>query len=66
MNNLDNDTRYMSDDLDVQLYGDAAVVTGRMTATHQRQGYEYSWRWIHMFARRNGQWQILSTTQVSL
>jgi hypothetical protein len=66
MQSLGNSTIYTSDDLDVQPYGDAAVVTGRMTATHLRAGDEYSWRWIHMFIKRNGQWQILSTTQVSL
>jgi hypothetical protein len=64
MKSMDNDTRYTSDDLDVQLYGvDAAAVTGQMTAIHPRQGYEYSWHWVHMFVKRDGQWRILSTTQ---
>jgi hypothetical protein len=64
MKGMNNDTRYTSDDLDVQLYGmNAAIVTGRMTAMHPGQGYEYSWRWIHVFIKLNGEWRILNTTQ---
>jgi ketosteroid isomerase-like protein len=61
---LDPQTKYTIDDLHVQLRGDAAVVTGRMTATFPSGG-SYSWPWIDVCVRRNGRWQILSTTQVN-
>jgi len=61
---LDPQTKYTIDDLHVQLHGDAAVVTGRMTATFPSGG-SYSWPWIDVCVRRNGRWQILSTTQVN-
>lgn len=57
---------YTSDDLHVQFYGNAAIVTGRMTATRvgEKNSYSPRWRWIHLFVKRDGRWQILSTTQV--
>ena len=64
MKTWDPDIKYTNDDLNVQFYGDAAVVTGRMTATFSRGG-GYSWPWIDVCVRRNGRWQILSTTQVN-
>jgi hypothetical protein len=63
----DKDIEYTSDDLRVQLYGDAvAVVTGRMTATRAGRESEYGqqWRWIDLFVRRDGRWQIISTAQI--
>ena len=60
------DATYTSDDVRVQFYGSAAIVTGRMTATCTRDKNSYSpqWRWINLFVKRDGRWQIISTTQV--
>ena len=61
------DIEYKSDDLSVQFYGDnAAVVTGRMTATsHEREGEDGTgWRWVDLFVKRNGRWQIVNTVEV--
>ena len=60
---LDPNTNYSQDDLKVQVYGDGAIVTGRMTASFSRGG-QYSWPWIDVCVKRNGRWQILSTTQL--
>lgn len=57
------DVKYTSDDLHVQFYGGAAIVTGRMTETPLgREGaYGISWRWVDVFVKRDGRWQIIST-----
>lgn len=57
-------TKYMSDDIWVQFYGEAAIVTGRMTATDDDSRHQRSWAWLHIFLRRGGHWQIVSTTQL--
>jgi Domain of unknown function (DUF4440) len=59
-------TRYVSDDVRVQLYGHAAVVTGRMTAIPLAEGGRYgsSWRWVDLFVKRDGRWQVISTALV--
>lgn len=64
MNTLDPNVTYTIDDLHVQLYGNSAIVRGRMTAT-TNAGTQYSWPWIDVCVRRSGRWQILSTTQVN-
>ena len=60
------DTTYTTDDVQVQFYGNAAIVTGRMTATPagKENTYSQQWRWIDLFVKRDGRWQIISTTQV--
>jgi len=60
-------TSYVHEDLRVEFFGEAAVVTGWMKATASRGGTPYHWRWksIYLFARRQGRWQILSVTQVN-
>src|SRR2546421_11897415 len=57
------DEVYKIDDLNVEMKGDGAVVTGRMTLTTS-SGYSDSWRWIDVWIRRGHSWQILSTTQI--
>jgi ketosteroid isomerase-like protein len=54
---------YTRDDLNVEVHGNAAIVTGRMTATYNG-GYSVSWRWIDVCLKRGGRWQIQSTTEV--
>ena len=60
---LDPATNYTSEDVHVQLYNDAAIVTGRMRATYST-GNSHSWPWIDVCVKRGGRWQILSTTQL--
>lgn len=64
MNTWDPNIRYSSDDLQVQVYGNAAVLTGRMTAMAPGARNESSWRWLDLYVKRNGERRILSTTQV--
>jgi uncharacterized protein (TIGR02246 family) len=60
------DATYTSDEVRVQFYGNTAIVTGRMTATYagSKSAYSPQWRWIDLFVKRDGRWQIISTTQV--
>lgn len=57
---------FTSDDLKVQLYSNTAVVSGRtkVTGGGERGDEVGECRWIDLFIRRNGRWQILSTTLV--
>ena len=55
--------KYVSDDLHVQTFGNAAVLSGRMTGISPT-GDRASWRWLDLFVKRNGRWQISSTTQI--
>ena|ERR1700730_1541877 len=57
------DIVYKYDDLNMQIYGGAAIVTGRMTATYS-DGYSYSWRWIDVCVKRGGRWEIQSSTHL--
>jgi len=63
LNSFPTDTVYKHDDLNIKIYGEAAIVTGRITAT-QSSGYSDSWRWIDICRRRGGRWQIQSTTLI--
>ena len=62
MNRSPGDEVYKTDDLNIKVLGDTAVVTGRMTVTHSG-GQGDSWRWIDVCVKRGNRWQILSTTQ---
>jgi hypothetical protein len=46
----------------VQIVGDGAVVTGRMTAS--QNGSCMSWRWIDVWIKRGDTWLIQSTTSL--
>jgi len=54
---------YGIEDLNVEMKGDAAVVTGRMTE-RDKSGSVDSWRWLDVCVRRGGRWQVLSSTTV--
>ena len=54
---------FTSDDVQVEFYGNAAMVTGR-TTTRDAEGYEYEARWIDLYQKRDGRWRLLSTTAV--
>ena len=60
---LDPNVSYESDDLHVEVYGNVAILTGRMTEKGPT-GSRYSWRWLDLFLKRHGSWQIMSTAQV--
>lgn len=57
---------YSNDDLNIQLHGDVAIVTGQITARHSSNegGYSSHWRWVDLLKNNNGRWQIMSTTQI--
>ena len=63
MKTWDPNTRFVSDDLQVQVYDNAAIVTGRMIEISPN-GSRNSWRWLDLFVMRNGHWQIQSSVQI--
>ena len=63
MKSWDQKTKFVSDDLHVQVYGNAAILSGRITEISPT-GSRNSWRWVDLFVKRDERWQILSTTQV--
>jgi ketosteroid isomerase-like protein len=50
------------DDLQVRVYGDTAVLTGRSTQKGQTQGQDTSgqYRFTRVYVRRNGGWQSVA------
>jgi preprotein translocase subunit SecG len=63
MKSWDPKTKFVSDDLHVQVYGNAAILSGRIIEISPT-GSRDSWRWVDLFVKRDERWQILSTTQV--
>jgi ketosteroid isomerase-like protein len=51
-----------TEDLDVRLYGDAAVIThgGRAEGTFKGTPTGGEFRWTHVLVRRDGRWQAVS------
>lgn len=66
MKNWKRETQFTSDDLHVEVYGNTALVTGRMTATKIGEGNKgrMQLRWLDIFVKRNGRWQLLNTVQL--
>lgn len=54
--------RYTTSDLNIRVYGDAAVVTGRLQRTRTLNGQELSddWRFTKVYTRRSQTWQVVS------
>jgi ketosteroid isomerase-like protein len=48
------------DEVQVRVYGDAAVITGRSRSTRNGQELPGQVRYIHVYARRNGAWQMVA------
>ena len=48
--------KYETTDVKVQLYGDAAVVTGRLHRL--RNGVADEWQFTKTYVRRDGRWQV--------
>ena len=67
MKTWDGKTEFRHEDLDIQIYGDTAIVTGWMIARPLgEQGSDFArWRSIYVFVNRDRGWQIISTTQVN-
>jgi len=63
LNSIDPSIRYDVEELEIQFQQNGAVVTGQMRATYPN-GLSDSWHWIDVCVKRDGRWQILSTTQL--
>jgi len=63
LNSLNPSIRYDVEELEIQFQQNSAVVTGQMRATYPN-GFSDSWHWIDVCVKRDGRWQILSTTQL--
>jgi ketosteroid isomerase-like protein len=53
---------YTVEDFDVRLFGDVALLSGRtrMTGVFDGKPFTSHYRYIDIYARRNGRWQIVS------
>lgn len=53
---------YTVDDLDVRLYGDAALLSGttRMTGSYDGAPFKAHYRYIDVYIKRDGQWRVAS------
>jgi ketosteroid isomerase-like protein len=54
--------RYATSEVRVRVYGDAAVVTGRLQRTRTLNGNEVSddWRFTKTYVRQTGKWRVVS------
>jgi len=62
MNSSTADLVFKTEDLKIEMRGDSAVVSGRMSATDSH-GDVQSWDWIDVCVKNQHGWQIISTTQ---
>ncbi|MBI5068396.1 MAG: nuclear transport factor 2 family protein [Deltaproteobacteria bacterium] len=53
---------YQVEELEVRLYGDVALLSGRtrMTGSYQGKPFESHYRYIDVYVRRGGAWKIVS------
>jgi ketosteroid isomerase-like protein len=53
---------YTVEEFEVRLYGDVALLSGRtrMTGKHDGKPFESNYRYIDIYARRDGEWRIVS------
>jgi ketosteroid isomerase-like protein len=53
---------YTVEELEVRLYGDTALLSGRthMTGKYDGKVFESNYRYIDIYVRRNGAWKIVS------
>ena len=54
--------RYATSDTRIRVYGDAAVVTGRLQRTRTLNGQQFSddWRFTKVYVRQGGSWRVVS------
>jgi len=62
MNNSPTDIVYKLDVEKIDFHGTTATVISTVTAT--QQGYSDSWRTVDVCVKRDGRWQIRSTTNI--
>ncbi len=57
-----------SDEHDVRIYGDTALVIGRWTARGENNGvrFDYAARFLSVYVQRNGQWQMVAEQSTEL
>ncbi|MES2317002.1 MAG: nuclear transport factor 2 family protein [Pseudomonadota bacterium] len=53
---------YKVEDLDIRLYGDVALVTGRtrMTGRYDGNAFKSHYRYTDVYVQRDGQWRVTS------
>ena len=53
--------RYQTSDVKVRVYGDAAVVSGRLQRTRTLNGktLDDDWRFIKVYVKREGRWLVV-------
>ena len=54
--------RYETSDIRIRVYGNAAVVTGRLRRTRTVDGknVDDDWRFTKVYVRRSGKWQVVA------
>jgi ketosteroid isomerase-like protein len=54
--------RYTTSDIRIRIYGEAAVVSGRLQRTRQISGKELAddWRFTKVYVRQAQQWRVVS------
>jgi len=54
--------RYQTTDLHIRIYGDAALVTGRLqrSRTINEKQMEDDWRFTKVYVRQNGLWKVVA------
>jgi uncharacterized protein (TIGR02246 family) len=54
--------RYQTSDVKVRVYGDAAVVSGRLQRTRTLNGktLDDDWRFLKVYVRRDGRWLVVA------
>jgi len=54
--------RYQTSDVKVRVYGDAAVVSGRLQRTRTLNGktLDDDWRFIKVYVKRDGRWLVVA------
>ncbi len=54
--------RYETSDVKINVFGDAAVATGRLKRVREKQGndVEDDWRFTKVYLRRDGKWQVVA------
>jgi ketosteroid isomerase-like protein len=56
----DNPAVFALDDIKVRPLGDVAVVTGRLIGRDKNNRIVFQSRYMHVYARRDGSWQIVA------
>jgi uncharacterized protein (TIGR02246 family) len=54
--------KYETSEIDIRVYGDAAVVTGRLLRTRTFNGRtaDDNWRFTKMYIKQRGQWKVIA------